>query len=292
MPGFEVRWRADPAGAILRPLAARLRRAAAVALVGAGALAASIAPAPAFASSDGQPDYRKLIADSQAAIGREVGDFSFTDSKGREVSFRDFRGRPVLVSFIYTGCFQACPVSTQFLKRAVQTARDALGDDRFHVLTIGFNQPFDNPAAMASFARQQGVDDPRWSFLTPRAGEIDALAARFGFAFEATPKGFDHITQVSVVDADGVVYSQVYGEDFDLPMLVQPLKEILSGQASRSASLENIWEKVKLYCTVYDPFTGGYRVNYSLFVEIFAGLTTLAAIVWVLVREWRRPRRA
>ncbi len=280
MHGFAMRW----------PLEG-LRRLPRLLLIACWALAGLGVMLPAGAvASDGQPDYRKLLEASQAAMGRDVGDFRFTDSNGREVSFADFRGRPVLVSFIYTGCFQACPVATQFLQRAVNTAREALGDDRFHVLSIGFNQPFDNPVAMAAFARQNRIDDSRWSFLTPRTTDVEALTARFGFAYEATPKGFDHITQVSIVDPDGVIYRQVYGENFDLPMLVQPLKELLSGQASQAMTLENVWEKVKLYCTVYDPFTGGYRVNYGLFFEIFAGLTTLGAIAWVIVREWRRPR--
>lgn len=282
MPGFAMRWPVEG----LRRLSRRL--------LAAGCMLAALAagqPGAALAS-EGQPDYRTLLAASQAAMGRDVGDFRFTDSTGREVSFADFRGRPVLVSFVYTGCFQACPVATQFLQRAVGIAREALGDDRFHVLTIGFNQPFDNPVAMAAFARQNRIDDPRWSFLTPRTADVEALTARFGFAYEATPKGFDHITQVTVVDAEGVIYRQVYGENFDLPMLVQPLKELLSGQASQQLTLANVWDKVILYCTVYDPHSGGYRVNYSLFFEIFAGLTTLGAIAWVVLRELRRSRRA
>jgi protein SCO1/2 len=244
---------------------------------------------PALAA--GGQDARRALETSQAAIGRDIGDFAFTDSRGREVRFSEFRGRPLLVSFIYTGCFQACPVATQFLLEAVKSARKALGDDRFQVVSIGFNQPFDSPPAMAAFARQNGIDDPRWLFLTPRAGEIEAIAQRFGFVYEATAAGFDHVTQVTVVDPDGMVYRQVYGDRFELQMLVQPLKELLSGQASKAFTVENVWEKVKLYCTVYDPGSGRYKFDYGLFVEIFAGLTTLGAIAWVVVRELRRPRR-
>ena len=82
-----------------------------------------------------------------------------------------------------------------------------------------------------------------------------------------------------------------FAQRYDLQMLVQPLKELLTGQASKAASIDNLWERVKLYCTVYDPLSGGYRVNYSLFFEIFAGLTTLAMIFWVVIREFRRARR-
>ena len=237
------------------------------------------------------PDFRKLLADSQAAMGRPLLDVSMRDHTGKPVRFSDFAGKPLLISLVYTGCFQACPVATQFLAQAVRTARDALGEDRFRIVSIGFNQPFDDPAAMAAFRKQNGITDRDWHFLSPDPAQVDALTANLGFTYEASPAGFDHITQVTIVDADGVIYRQVYGENFDLPMLVQPLKELLSGQASREFTLENVWEKVKLYCTVYDPNTGNYRVNYSLFVEIFAGLTTLAAMAWFVVRALRTPGR-
>ena len=238
------------------------------------------------------PDYRKVIATSQAAIGRPLVDVRMRDTTGKDVRFSDYRGRPLLISLVYTGCFQACPVATQFLAEAVRVARKALGDEKFAVVSIGFNQPFDSPAAMAAFKRQNKIDERGWDFLSPDPTQVDALTANLGFTYEATPKGFDHVTQLTIVDAKGVIYRQVYGENFDLPMLVQPLKELLSGQASEHASLENLWDKVILYCTVYDPQTGGYRVNYSLFFEIFAGLTTLGAIAWVVMRELRRSTRA
>ncbi len=254
-------------------------------------LGAFAAAAFAAAAHAGEPDYEKALRESQAAIGREVGDYRFRDAGMREVRLADYRGKPLVVSFVYTGCFQACPVATQFLARAVKQARDALGPASFNVVSIGFNQPFDGPEAMASFARQNRISDPRWSFLAPEPQAVEALTRDFGFSYSATPKGFDHVTQVTIVDANGVIYRQVYGETFELPMLVGPLKELLSGEASRSLTLENVWTKVKLYCTVYDPVGGGYRLNYSLFFEIFAGLTFLGAVAGFVVRELRRPRR-
>ncbi len=238
------------------------------------------------------PDYQRAVTTSQAAIGRPVADIRLRDSNGKDVRLRDYQGRPLLVSLVYTGCFQACPVATQFLAQAVREARRALGDDAFTVVSIGFNQPFDTPAAMAAFKRQNRIDEPGWHFLSPDPTQVEALTANLGFVYEATAKGFDHVTQVTIVDAEGVIYRQVYGENFDLPMLVQPLKELRSGQASRELTLGNVWDKVILYCTVYDPQGGGYRLNYSLFFEIFAGLTTLGAIAWFTLRELRRTRRA
>jgi protein SCO1/2 len=272
------------------PEAAR-RAAGFVARIAAAALVAGI-PLLAAAQSGPPSDVRRAFETSQAAIGNPIGDFELRDASGKTVRLSDYRGKPLLVSFIYTGCFQVCPTTTRFLSEAVGVARKALGDGRFKVVSIGFNQPFDDPVAMASFAKQVGISDPDWAFLSPAPKDVEALTRRFGFTYEATSGGFDHLLQVSIVSADGVLYRQVYGENFDMPMLVQPLKELLSGQASQQLTLANVWDKVILYCTVYDPHSGGYRVNYSLFFEIFAGLTTLGAIAWVVLRELRRSRRA
>ncbi len=298
MHGCAPRWRAEaslgegrsaPALTCARVPGALGRARLALAILAAGMATVLVAPSARAAV---EPDYRKALEASQAVLGRSTGEFGFTDSAGRSVTLAQLRGKPLIVSFVYTGCFQACPVATQFLAGAVQSARKALGEDSFRVVSIGFNQPFDSPQAMAAFARQNRIADPNWHFLSPEASDVPALARAFGFSYQATPKGFDHVTQLSVVDARGVIVRQVYGESFDMPMLVEPLKALLSGQAAQTLSVEAVWQKVKLYCTVYDPFTGRYRLDYSLFMEIFAGLTTLVAIGWFIVRELRRGRPA
>jgi protein SCO1/2 len=240
------------------------------------------------ASAAATPRDNEALAFSQAAIGRNVGDWTFVDHTGRTVKMSDFRGKPVVVNFIYTGCFQVCPTTTQFLKRAVAAAGDALGRGSFRVVSIGFNQPADSPEALAAFARQQGVDHPNWSLLAPRDRDVPALLAEFGMRVERNAGGFDHLIQASIVAADGRIYRQVYGDSFELPQFVAPLRELLSGQAAQALTLENVWTKVKLYCTVYDPTSGKYKLDYSLFMELFAGLTFLGAVAAFVLREFRR----
>jgi len=242
------------------------------------------------AAANTPDELERAVRTSQAAIGRSVSDWPFVDRAGRPVRMSDYRGKPLVVSFIYTGCFQVCPATTQFLRRAVLEARAALGPGSFRVISIGFNQPFDAPEALAAFARQQGIDLAEWEFLAPRTTEVEPLLAEFGLTVKQTPAGFDHLIQATIVDAEGVIYRQVYGDAFELPMFVGPLKELLSGQATRQLTLENVWTKVKLYCTVYDPASGRYRLNYSLFFELFAGITFLGAVAVVVLRELRRGR--
>jgi len=266
--------------------AASLARAGWLAFAGA---ACTVALAQATGSA-----WDDALRASQAAIGHSLADGTdqllLRDALNRPLQLADYRGKPLVVSFIYTGCFQSCPITTQRLANGVRAARQVLGDDSFRVVSIGFNQPFDDVQAMAAFARQMRISDPRWAFVAPAAADVPRLTRAFGFAFQATPKGFDHLTQLSIVDAGGRIAAQVYGENFELPMFVGPLKDLLAGQAARGTDLQSVWRKVKLYCTVYDPVSGGYRLNYSLFFEIFCGVSVLAALGVFMVRELRRPR--
>src|SRR5688572_14833552 len=143
-------------------------------------------------------DEKNALQESQAAIGREVGEHRFTDSDGRSVRLSELRGKPLVVSFVYTGCFQVCPATTQFLAKAVAEAERTLGPGAFRVATIGFNLPFDSPAAMKDFRRKFGLASPHWLFLTPEAAALERLTADFGFRYEATAAGFDHLLQASI----------------------------------------------------------------------------------------------
>jgi protein SCO1/2 len=224
---------------------------------------------------------------SQDAIGRPAGGWELVDQRGRALRLDQLNDKPLVVSFIYTGCFQVCPATTQFLKGAVAEARRALGPAAFRVVSIGFNQPFDGPEALAEFAAQQRVDDAEWLFVAPREQDVEPLLQRFGLSVQRTPSGFDHLIQASIVDQHGVIAHQVYGDRFELRMFVDPLKQVLAGEATSKLSIANVWTKVKLYCTVYDPYTGKYKLDYSLFFELFAGITTLGAMGWFLLRNLR-----
>lgn len=249
--------------------------------------AATAADAPELSALD-QSAALKL---SQDVVGKPIGEYVLYDRAGNPVRLSRYRGKPLLVSFVYTGCFQVCPTTTRFLAKAVQAAQNALGTGSFAMITIGFNLPFDNPQAMKSFAKQQGIALANWEFLSPDPAQVKQLTRDFGFTYVATPKGFDHITQVTIVDQRGQVFRQVYGESFEIPMLVGPLKELITGSPSPTQNLGELFERVRIFCTVYDPRSGTYRLNYGLFIEIFAGLSILGGTLYFLLLEWRRSRR-
>ncbi len=237
----------------------------------------------------GQPlDAQEALRASQAVMGKPVPDLAFADREGRRVQLSSFRGKPLVVNLVYTGCFQVCPATTQFLKTAVKDAQEVLGRDSFSVVTVGFNLPFDTPMAMKTFAKKQGIDLPNWEFLSPDPGSVQELTRAFGFSYVATPGGFDHVVQVTILDQEGRVYRQIYGESFEAPAFVGPLKDLITGAPTSASTLAGFVEKVRILCTVYDPASGKYQVNYAIFLEILAGVIALGGTAWFLITGRRR----
>ncbi len=256
--------------------------------------AATLLPCAVTAAPDDRYDPEHALQISQAAIGNTIGDYELIDHLGAPVILRsDHSGRPLVISMIFTSCHHVCPQTTKHLAKAVDAAREALGTDSFDVVTIGFDTAHDTPQAMGAFARRQGVDEPGWRFLSGSRESIEQISSDLGFIFFPTARGFDHINQTSIINGDGLVYSQVYGVTFELPWLVEPLKELIFNRPESSGHfVAGLVDRVMLFCTVYDPTTGRYRFDNSLFFQLFAGSTFILAVFLYLVHETIKARRA
>ena len=256
---------------------------------------AALLSLPALAQSEKNTksayDADNALEISQSALGRSLQDFKFYDSQGRPVSLSKYRGRPLLISMIFTSCHHVCPAITRHLATAVEAAREVLEEDSFQVITVGFDTAVDTPDAMRMFAARQNVDDPNWDFLSASAATVSGLVENIGFVYFPSPRGFDHINQVTVVDREGIVYRQVYGAAFELPWLIEPLKELVFNRPQPGSHLvSDLVGRIKLFCTVYDPNTGRYAFDYSIFMAIFVGVLCLGSIATFVVREWKHAR--
>jgi len=228
---------------------------------------------------------------SQAAIGHKIGDHSFVDADGNTVALHDFGGKPLVISMVFTSCHHVCPTTTKHLDEAAAAAREVLGENSFEIVTIGFDSDRDTPEAMGAFAKAQGINANGWQFLSATAETIETLSKDLGFIFFASPRGFDHINQLTVLDRDSTVYAQVYGVSFELPWLVEPLKDLV---LNRPESVGHPWsslvDRIRLFCTVYDPATGRYEIDNSLFIQIAIGLMIVLSVSFYLWREFRHSR--
>jgi protein SCO1 len=227
---------------------------------------------------------------SQAAIGRTLGGYTFTAADGTALTFEQLRGRPVVLSLVYTSCYYVCPSLTLRLRETVKVARAALGSDAFSIVTVGFDTPNDTPGRMGAYGRERGVGGPGWYLASADAATMARLVRDVGFTYFASPKGFDHITQTSILDPGGRIVLQVYGEDFAPPAVVEPLKKLVWGGNVDRSTVRGLVNTVKLFCTIYDPSSGRYRFDYSLIVEIVAGALALGIAAAGILASLRNVR--
>ena len=82
--------------------------------------------------------------------GLKAPDFTLENQDGATISMRDFRGRPVIVTFLYTTCEDTCPVQAQ----TVRGALDELGED-VPAIAIAVDPPRDTPERARAFLSEQ-----------------------------------------------------------------------------------------------------------------------------------------
>jgi len=236
--------------------------------------------------------YQSALTASREAVGRRISDWRFTDAGGMTVAMEDLRGRPLVVSLVFTSCHAVCPTTTRYLDRIIDKARDTLGQDDFRVALIGFDHANDSPLAMKQYAKSQGVEDAGWLLLSADADTISGFTREVGFSWFTSPSGFDHITQVTVLDGDGVVYRQVYGDAFGTRALVDPLMELVYDRRREDGGLvDDLVTRVRAFCTAYDPVRDAYYFDYSLFIGMIIGGSIILATIAVMIREVRVARR-
>jgi len=234
-------------------------------------------------------DYDVALKISQAVIGQSLGEYSFVNAEGEHLSTKDLLGKPLVLSMVYTSCYKICPMTTRHLAKVVEKARDALGEDSFSVAVVGFDTAVDTPEAMQYFANKQGIQNRGWHLLSLSKEDAKALSDDTGFIYFPSASGFDHLIQATIVDAEGKVYQQVYGQVFDTPLLIEPLKELVLGRPRKDQTFfSDLSNKIKLFCTTYDPVRDGYFFDYSLFIGIFIGGIIILLTAASIVSEWRK----
>jgi protein SCO1/2 len=254
-------------------------------LLGSGSALAAEAGSQVAATA--KFDSESALKFSESVVGQQVGDYTLLDRRGQPFKISSYRGKPLLVSFIYTSCFEICPATTQYLGKAVKYMQSALGADSFAVLTVGFNAPWDSPMTMRDYAKRQHINLPNWEYASADAETMRGFTRNLGFSYEYSVAGFNHISLVTLIDQNGKIYRQVYGDNFELPALGEPLKQLVGNVQIQYPGWEGLRNRIRLFCTVYDPKTKTYVTDYSFFVGLFISVVMLYFFAAWIIRAWR-----
>ncbi len=225
-------------------------------------------------------DPMRALTIANKAIGRKISNHKLIDQDGNPFNLRDLFGKPLVVNFIYTSCPHICPTITAHLTEAVKKSKGDFGK-RFRVLTIGFDSERDTPQRLKEYGKGFTEDFKGWRFATGDKETIEKLAEEFGFSFQKRDNEFIHLNMTTILDEEGRIYTQVFGLDFKPEEILVPLEGLLKRE--KRLGLGQIVDKLKLFCSTYDPSAQSYRFDFGRALAV-AGqlvlLVTVSLLVW------------
>jgi protein SCO1/2 len=140
-----------------------------------------------------------------AASPRVVPVVELEDQDGRTFTLAHYRGRPVVVDFIYTGCGSVCPLLSDGFRRLYR-APVVVGDDArpLQLVSVTFDS-LDTPARLREYASHYEADGDSWRFARVRsARDLATLLESFGVVVISDGRGgFQHNAAIHVVDERG-----------------------------------------------------------------------------------------
>lgn len=155
-------------------------------------------------------------------------EFVLTTQGGTRLALRDLRGKVVVVTFIYTGCADTCPLLTAKMA-TLQAKLGAEFGPRVFFASVTVDPERDTPAVLARYARTHGANPAGWAFLTGTPGEIQDVERRYGIYAKRNERGdVDHTFLTSLIDRDGVLRVQYLGVRFDPDEMLADLKALLA----------------------------------------------------------------
>ncbi len=152
-------------------------------------------------------------------------DFHLKDQFGKPISLSQFHGEPVVLTFMYTHCPDACPLTAEKL----HTTMVDLGNQASHVmmLAVSIDPKGDTPAAAQTFSDVHKLTS-NWHYLI---GTHDQLAPVWGsYSVDAQPainsSKVTHATAIYVIDKEGRE-RVFFGDDLTSNLLTADLKTLL-----------------------------------------------------------------
>ncbi len=177
-----------------------------VAALTGGALYAGFSPDP--------PDLPLEFPGERIRTALPAPEFALENQAGATVSLRDFEGKVVLMTGIYTTCGATCPMLILQSLEAVDALPETLRSEVVFV-AVTLDPENDTPEAMAALARRYGVGLPNHQFLTGDPEHVNRVLDHLQIARQRNEQSgqIDHANLFFLVDRNGrIAYRFNLGE--------------------------------------------------------------------------------
>lgn len=156
-----------------------------------------------------EKDPEKLVYIEQYEGKKKVPPFEFINQDGDTITNEDYAGKVYVVEFFFTTCPSICPI----MSRNLVTLQEEFKGNDFAIASFTIDPEHDTPEVLKEYAKNYGVTNPDWHFLTGDRQKIYELA-NTGFGIyanedETVPGGFAHSGLFALIDKEGYVRSRL-----------------------------------------------------------------------------------
>lgn len=161
--------------------------------------------------------------------GTLLPDCELVDSRGTPLRMRDFQGRALAFTFIFTRCPlpDFCPRMNAHFAAAQRALAVANPDAKWHLFCISLDPEYDTPARLAAYAARYQPDPVRWTFATGALAEIETLARVCGLQVARGGALPEHNLRTVVVDPAGRVRRIFTGNEWTPEELVAEMQRAM-----------------------------------------------------------------
>ena len=161
-------------------------------------------------------------------IGAAVPNFQLVNQDGKSTSFKDYRGKVVIVSFLFTQCPD--PSKCPMLSAKLSKLQEFIGqmDDvrsRVQLVSITLDPKHDTPEVLKAYA--QGHQAANWTFLTGPNGEILKVAGLFGEIYYDDKGTIVHNTRTSLIDPQQRLRRVFTDNDWKMSEMAGTIRQLL-----------------------------------------------------------------
>ncbi len=181
-------------------------------------------------------------SDRDPQPGETVPDFALINQNGKRIQLSSYRGKALLITFIYTRCpfKDFCPlVSHNFAQIYADTKSNPELSKHMRLLSVSFDPDHDTPAALRQYAKTfdgitHGTPYSRWEFAVIPKDELQKVTQFFGVTVADQNGTFVHSMSTSVITPDGKIYSWREDTDWKPDDLIADATAALSPAAAQN----------------------------------------------------------
>jgi protein SCO1/2 len=169
--------------------------------------------------------------------GDEVPDFGLVIQNGKRVGFHQFRGRILVLTFIYTRCPlpDYCPLMTEnFSEIEKELKSEPELYSKTHLLSISVDPEYDTPKVLREYAAAHLADTAHWDFASGTKDEVKKIATYFGMQYWREGDQIIHSLRTAIIGSDGKLVKLYRGNEWRPAEIATELHNLENPEETRA----------------------------------------------------------